>query len=50
MEKTKTVAIICIVGFVLVGGLLIGLNRDRLFGTKAELANNGGENGGNQPV
>ena len=45
MEKTKNVAIICIVGFVLIGGLLIGFNRDKLFGTKAELANKDGGDG-----
>lgn len=30
MEKTKTVGIICIVGFVLVAGIVLFVNRDKL--------------------
>ncbi len=35
MDKTKTVAIICIVGFVLVAGILVFTNKEKLFAEKA---------------
>lgn len=38
MDKTKTVAWICIAGFVLVAGIIVFVNRDKLFGGKKEEA------------
>ena len=38
MDKTKTVAWICIAGFVLVAGIIVFVNRDKLFGGKEEAA------------
>lgn len=37
MDKTKTVAIICIVGFVLVAGILVFTNKEKLFAGKNAL-------------
>lgn len=37
MDKIKTVGIICIVGFVLVAGILVFTNKEKLFAGKAEL-------------
>ena len=34
MDKTKTVAWICIAGFVLVAGMIVFVNREKLFGEK----------------
>lgn len=38
MDKTKTVAIICIVGFVVVLGVVVYAMRDRIFAKKDEVA------------
>lgn len=38
MDKTKTVAIISIIGFAVVAGLIVFVNRDKLFGGKEEAA------------
>ncbi len=45
MDKTKTVAWICIAGFILVGGIIVFVNKEKLFGDKlvaapGEQANN----------
>ena len=36
MDKTKTVAWICIAGFVLVVGMIAFVNRESLFGEKED--------------
>ena len=38
MDKTKTAVIISIVGFVFIGGLIVFVNRDKLFGGKKDEA------------